>query len=303
MTQREAHRIDAHRVDAHHHVWDLAVRPQTWMVGEALAPITRSFGVDELEPQAAAAGVRASVVVQTVPDATETPELLALAAQADHGGLVAAVVGWVDLTAVDVADRIAALRELPGGGRLSGLRHQVHDEPDPQWLCRDDVRRGVRAVGEAGLVYDLLLRPPHLPAALATVRALPDQLFVVDHAAKPRIAAGRDEPAVNDDWREGIRALAACPNVLCKLSGLLVEADWEHWRAEHLRPYADVVLDAFGTDRVMIGSDWPVCLLAGSYTESLTVYDAAFDALSVEERSSVFAVTAARTYRIDQLPG
>jgi L-fuconolactonase len=265
------------------------------MAGEGFAPISRTFRVDELEPQAGAVGVGASVVVQTVPDPTETLELLTLAAR---GGLVAAVVGWVDLTAADVAERIAALRASPGGDRLAGLRHQVHDEPDVEWLCRPDVRHGVRAVGEAGLAYDLLLRPPYLPAALATVRALPDQLFVVDHAAKPRIAAEQEHPGVNDGWRDGLRALAACRNVVCKLSGLLVEADRAHWRPEHVRPYAEFVLEVFGPERVMVGSDWPVCLLAGSYAQSLTVYDTALDHLSGTEWEQVVAGTAARVYAI-----
>jgi len=285
----------AARVDAHHHVWDLAVRPQPWMVGEQYQPISRSFAVAELHPQAAALGVTASVVVQSVGEPGETPELLALAA-ADP--LVAAVVGWVDLTQPGVGDRVAELVAGPGGGRLSGVRHQVHDEPDPRWLCRDDVRRGLAEIGSAGLVYDLLVRAEQLPASLETVRALPDQLFVVDHAAKPRIAAGRTDPAANDGWREGLLELAREPNVVCKLSGLLVEAPWQDWRTDDVLPYAELVLQAFGPDRVMIGSDWPVCLLAATYQQSLTAYDAAATRLGPAERAMVLAGTATRVYRI-----
>jgi len=217
----------AARVDAHHHVWDLSARPQTWMAGDQYQPIARSFGVAELHPQAAAQGVTASVVVQSVGDPAETPELVALA---ETDSLVAAVVGWVELTRPGVGDRIAQLQAGPGGHRLSGVRHQVHDEPDPRWLCRDDVRRGLAEVGAAGLVYDLLVRAEQLPASLATVRALPDQLFVVDHAAKPRIAAGATDPAVNEGWRAGLLALSGEPNVVCKLS-----ERWS-WRARRPGP-------------------------------------------------------------------
>jgi L-fuconolactonase len=282
------------RIDAHHHVWDLAVRPQTWIDGPALTPLLRTFTVEELTPQAQAAGVSASVVVQTVPVAAETGEFLALAA---GPGPVAAVVGWVDLTATDVADRIAAARALPGGRYLRGVRHQVQDEPDPRWLCRDDVRRGVAAVGAAGLVYDLLVRQPQWEAATATVSALPDQPFVLDHAGKPPVASGQLEP-----WAGWVRELARHQNVTCKLSGLLTEADWRTWTPSRLAPYAQVVLEAFGPERVMIGSDWPVCTLAGDYAASMGGYDQALAGLAPTERAAVERDTAARVYRIGPSP-
>jgi L-fucono-1,5-lactonase len=275
------------RVDAHHHVWDLSVREQSWMVGPELAPIRRSFSIDELEPQAAAAGVTATVLVQTVGLAAETPEFLEVAAGND---LVAGVVGWVDLTAPDVADALAGLKQRPDGEWLKGIRHQVHDEPDVRWLCRDDVRAGLEAVAEAGLVYDLLTKTPHLPAALETVQALPELSFVVDHISKP-VIGGDLEP-----WAAGIRALAAQPNVTCKLSGMVTEASWTDWKVSDLQPYADVVLDAFGPDRVMFGSDWPVCLLAASYAEVVQAAEELTASLTSKERESVFGNTARRVY-------
>ena len=157
-------------VDAHHHLWDLAVRDQPWLADDGLEPLRRTFTVEELARAARPAGVDATVLVQTITDAAETPDLLALAAEHE---LIAGVVGWVDLTADDVAGALVALRELPGGDRLVGIRHQVQGEPDPEWLCRADVRRGLRAVADAGLAYDLLTIPVQLPAAVATVRALP----------------------------------------------------------------------------------------------------------------------------------
>jgi L-fuconolactonase len=276
------------RIDAHHHVWDLAVRDQPWMVGDALAPLRRSFGYADLAGALAEHGIDGTVVVQTVGAPEETPELLALAAGPTA---VAGVVGWVDLTAPDVGNRLAALRAAPGGERLVGIRHQVQDEPDPEWLCRADVRRGLRAVAAAGLPYDLLTLPGQLPAAEATARALPEARFVVDHLSKPPIAAGALEP-----WATRIRALAAHPNVSCKLSGMVTEADWSAWTVDGLRRYADVVLDAFGPARVMFGSDWPVCTLAATYAEVVAAAQALTAQLSEDERAAVFGGTAAAVY-------
>jgi L-fuconolactonase len=277
------------RVDAHHHVWDLGVREQSWMVGSAMDPIRRNFLVDDLAPLAAAADVTQTVLVQTVGLAAETPEFLSVASSNE---LVAGVVGWVDLTADDVEDALAGLLNRPDGVWLKGIRHQVHDEPDVEWLNRADVRRGLAVVAEAGLVYDLLTKTPHLPAAVETVRALPELSFVVDHISKPAI--GEDlEP-----WATGLRDLAAEPNVTCKLSGMVTEASWTDWKVADLKPYADVVLEAFGPDRVMFGSDWPVCLLAATYGEVVDAAEQLTSGLSPAERDQVFGETARRTYHL-----
>ncbi|MFF3391959.1 amidohydrolase family protein [Streptomyces sp. NPDC002669] len=275
-------------VDAHHHVWDLSVRDQDWITGDELAPLRRDFTLADLEPEARAAGVRATVLVQTVTVPGETPEFLALA----HGSdLVAGVVGWCDLTAPDVADTLAALRELPGGDRLVGIRHQVQGEPDPDWLLRPDVRRGLRAVADAGLVYDLVVRAPQLPAAARAAALLPELTFVLDHAGKPPVATGALHP-----WADDLRALAARPNTVCKLSGLVTEADVRSWTVRDLRPYADTVLDAFGPDRLMFGSDWPVCRLAATYQEVVDTARTLLGDLGEDERTRVLATTAERVY-------
>ncbi|MGW2843713.1 amidohydrolase family protein [Streptomyces sp. NPDC001108] len=277
-------------VDAHHHVWELAVRDQDWITGEELAPLRRDFTLADLEPEARAAGVRATVLVQTVTVAEETPEFLALA----HGSdLVAGVVGWCDLTAPDVADTLAALRALPGGDRLVGIRHQVQGEPDPGWLLRPDVLRGLRAVADAGLVYDLVVRAHQLPAAVRAAELVPGLTFVLDHAGKPPIATGEPRP-----WADDVRALAARPNTVCKLSGLVTEADPRGWTVHDLRPYADTVLDAFGPDRLMFGSDWPVCRLAATYGEVVDTAYRLTDTLGENERAQVLATTAERIYRL-----
>lgn len=275
-------------IDAHHHVWDLSVRDQEWITGPEMAPIRRDFSVDDLAPQARAAGVHATVLVQTITVAEETPEFLALA---DGNELVAGVVGWTDLTAPDAADTLAALRRLPGGDRLVGIRHQVQGESDPDWLLRPDVLRGLAAVADAGLVYDLVVQPHQLPAAAEAAARLPRLTFVLDHLGKPPVASGEMEP-----WAADVRALAARPNTVCKLSGLVTEASWSTWTVPGLSPYADTVLDAFGPARLMFGSDWPVCTLAASYAEVVATARALTEGLSEDERRAVFELTACRVY-------
>ncbi|MFI2410290.1 amidohydrolase family protein [Streptomyces sp. NPDC018947] len=280
-------------IDAHHHVWDLGARPQPWITGEALAPLARSFSAADLTAQARAAGVTGTVVVQTVCVPEETPELLALAAGSD---LVAGVVGWTDLTAPDVADTIAALRERPGGDRLVGIRHQVQEEPDPCWLLRPDVRRGLTAVAAAGLVYDLVVTPGQLAAAADAAARLTGLTFVLDHLGKPPIATGELEP-----WGADLRRLAALPNTVGKLSGLVTEAAPGNGRTEDLRPYADIALDAFGPQRLMFGSDWPVCTLRADYTSVVGTADRLTEALGPDEKDAVFHRNALRVYGLTDL--
>lgn len=275
-------------VDAHHHVWDLSVRDQDWISGAELAALRRDFTLVDLAPQARAAGVTATVLVQTVTVPEETPEFLALAADSD---LVAGVVGWTDLTAPDVAETLAGLRAGPGGEYLVGIRHQVQSEPDPRWLERPDVLQGLSAIAEAGLVYDLVVKPHQLAAAVAAAERLPGLTLVLDHIGKPPIASGELDP-----WAQQIRRLAALPNTVCKLSGMVTEADWGSWSVAALTPYADTVLDAFGPARLMFGSDWPVCRLAATYAEVLAAARELTAGLGPAERHDVFTGTAARTY-------
>ncbi|MGV9291378.1 amidohydrolase family protein [Streptomyces sp. NPDC003719] len=275
-------------IDAHHHVWDLTARPQPWITGDALAPLARSFSAADLAAEARAAGVSGTVVVQTVCVPEETPELLALAA---GDGLVAGAVGWTDLTAPDVADAIAALRELPGGDRLVGIRHQVQEEPDPRWLLRPDVQRGLTAVAAAGLVHDLVVRPHQLAAAVEAAARLTGLTFVLDHLGKPPIATGALEP-----WASDLRRLAALPNTVAKLSGLVTETAPGAWRTEDLEPYARTALDAFGPRRLLFGSDWPVCTLRADYTTVVGIADALTAGLSPTEKDAVFGGNALRVY-------
>lgn len=287
-------------VDAHHHVWDLAVRPQPWLdTAPALASLRRSFLLPELIPQAAAADVTATVVVQTVTEPGETPELLALAAT---GPLVAAVVGWTDLTAPGVADALAALASLPGGQHLAGVRHPLLTESDPGWLDRPDVRRGLSALAAAGLTFDLVLRPGQLATAVRAATGLPDLQFVLDHLGNVEV-----RPQPDPAWAADFAALARLPNTVCKLSGIFSvpapagdSGSGQHpdGSATHLRPYLDLALDNFGPDRLMFGSDWPVCTLGASYNAVVSAARALTSDLSESERAAIFGGSARAVYQI-----
>ena len=280
-------------VDAHHHFWDPARFDYPWLT-EELGVIRRRFGPDDLAPIVERAGIDRTILVQTISSVDETRSFLAIAAATP---LVAGVVGWVDLTGPAVGDSIAELAAGEGGSRLVGIRHQVHDEPDAGWLLRPDVSRGIAAVGAAGLLYDLLVRPRELPAALETVRAHPDVAFVIDHLAKPPIKAGELEP-----WLGLLRPFGKLDNVACKVSGLVTEADWGSWSVADLQPFVDGAIEIFGPDRLMFGSDWPVCLLAASYDEVLGAARSATAGLNPLERDQLFGETARRVYRLDR-PG
>jgi L-fuconolactonase len=276
-------------VDAHHHLWDVAEHDYPWMDGPWADPLRRAFTPEDLGAVAVPAGVSATVVVQALEDEAETVDLLAAAAESP---LIAGVVGWVDLTAADVASRLAALRSSPGGEWLVGVRHQVQDEADPEWLLRPDVLQGLAAVGAAGLVYDLLVKPPQLPAAVTVAQRLPQVPFVLDHLAKPDIAAAAWEP-----WASGVAMLAeAGPHVSAKLSGLVTEADWENWTVDQLRPYVDHAVECFGPERLMLGSDWPVCLLAADYGTVVGTAETLLCWLGGPERAAVFGGNARRVY-------
>jgi L-fuconolactonase len=255
-------------------------------MGEELDAIRRRFGPEDLRPLLEATAIDRTVLVQTVAGAGETREFLTMAAEHDFIG---GVVGWVDLLDRRVTEMLDELKAAPGGHKLVGIRHQVHDEADAEWLTRGDVQRGITAVGRAGLAYDLLVRVRELPAAVETARRHPDMRFVLDHAAKPRIASGtRDR-----NWEDAMPSLAQLPNVTCKISGLVTEADWKSWRPDQLRPYIERIVEWFGSERCLFGSDWPVCLLAASYQQVVDLVRSV-----VGDDQNVFGDVAARVYRL-----
>jgi L-fucono-1,5-lactonase len=265
------------------------VRDQPW--ARELPRIYRSFALADLRPSLRANAIDGTVVVETVDSRQETVELLELAAAEPE---VLGVVGWVDLRAEDVAEDLARLRAGSGGGALVGIRHQVQGEQDPDWLARPDVRRGLDAVGAAGLVYDFVVTAPQLAAVIAAVRRHPEVTFVLDHGGKPPIASGALEP-----WRSRIAELAELPNVAVKLSGLHTEAAPDARSVERLAPWAAVMLDAFGPERVLFGSDWPVSTLAGGYGEIVADTAALVASLSPGERAAVFGGNAVHWYHLE----
>jgi len=277
-------------IDAHQHFWDPARADYPWMQDAALGPIRRAFGPDDLAPLLAANGVDATIVVQCRSALDETEAFLAVAVVTPF---VAGVVGWVDLTDAKVGATLDRLRGLPGGDRLVGIRHQVHDEADAGWLARADVRRGLASVIDHGLAYDLLVRSRELPAAIAVARDFPRGRFVLDHVAKPPIATGFDP-----QWAERLAALAACPNVWCKISGLATEASWTDWDAEALRPAIDHAWRCFGEDRLIFGSDWPVCLLAGSYDRIKAAAESCLASLGPATLDKARGANAMRAYQL-----
>jgi L-fuconolactonase len=275
------------RVDAHVHFWGpRELAGYGWMTPEMDA-IRRPFAPDDLRPLLDAHGFDGAVVVQTYSSLDETRGFLALAARIDF---VAGVVGWIDLTSPEVAETVAGLRD----GNLVGVRHQVHDEPDPDWLLRDDVRRGLQALQEAGLAYDVLVKTRELPAALDAARRFPGLPMVIDHIAKPPIASGALEA-----WAERMAPFAELPHVRCKLSGLVTEADWSGWTVDDLRPYADRVADWFGEERLIFGSDWPVCTLAASYGEVVSACEHLLGGLGSSARDRIFGGNAASFYGLE----
>jgi len=275
------------RVDSHQHFWRYDPQEYGW-IDERMSALKRDFLPADLEPQMGAVGFDACVAVQARQTLEETAWLLELA---DRNPFVAGVVGWVDLCAPDVRAQLERFARHP---RLVGVRHIVQGEPDDRFLLRPEFGRGIEALEEFDLAYDILVYPRHLPVATEFVRSFPRQRFVLDHLAKPEIARGEIR-----DWSRGLRALAAEPNVLAKLSGLVTEADWTHWTAGQMRPYLDAAFECFGPSRLMIGSDWPVCTLAGDYGRTMQVVTAYLEGRPVAERAAVLGGNAREFWKLE----
>ena len=272
------------RIDAHQHFWDIHRFQYPWMPpGES--PLRRNYVPQDLEPILKRNRFEGSVVVQANTIIEETLWLLELALEHEF---VRGIVGWVDLTDPRVG---ATLDEFQRHAKFKGVRHLVHDEPDVNWLLRADVIAGLRELARREIPYDLLLRPQHLKIVPGVAEKVPGLRMVVDHLAKPPIAAGR-----MDGWDEDMATVATIPNVYCKLSGMITEADHRGWKAEHLRPYVAHVLKLFGPERLMFGSDWPVCTLAGSWKEVLAAFTQAIGPQPIEVREKLLGGTAEKFY-------
>lgn len=271
-------------IDAHQHFWRYSPAEHVWMTDE-MGALKRDFLPRDLQPLLEPAGIGGTVAVQARQNLEETRWLLDLY---DRHDFIKGVVGWVDLRSPGVKDELDRFAAHPG---LKGVRHVVHDEPDDRFMLAPEFLRGLGFLAEHGLTYDLLLFPRHLRVAVELVKRFPAQNFVLDHIAKPDIKGQRF-----GSWREGLEALAAFPRVRCKLSGLVTEADWQGWKQEHFIPALDAVFEAFGPERLMVGSDWPVCTLAGSYERVMGIVTSYLKGHPEEVREKVLGENARSFY-------
>ena len=277
-------------IDAHHHLWKYSAAEYGWITPQMPA-IKRDFLPEHLEELMHFFGIEGTVAVQARQTLEETAWLLELAGQ--HP-LIRGVVGWVPLT--EGADVARHLERFAGNRKLRGVRHVIQDEPDPRYILRKDFNAGVHALLESKLRYDILIFERHLPAAIEFVDRHPKQVFILDHVAKPRI-----KERILAPWDRNMRELAKRQNVYCKLSGMITEADRASWNASQLKPYVHQIIAGFGWDRVMFGSDWPVCLLAGSYQQVWDALREALGEMTAEQNRNVFGINAARFYGLKGL--
>jgi L-fuconolactonase len=273
------------RIDAHQHFWRYAPETHGW-IDESMVALRRDFLPHDLEPLLNEADIDGCIAVQAQQDSGETEWLLELA---DAHPFIRGVVGWVDLCAPDAPKQLERLASHP---RLCAIRHVVQSEPDG-FMLRAEFQRGIATLAEFGLAYDILIYARQLPEATTLVGAFPDQRFVVDHIAKPGIRAREIR-----EWARDMTALARYPNVQCKLSGMVTEADWDAWTPADFAPYMDVVFDCFGPERLLVGSDWPVCTVAGSYQDVMSVIMSRIDELTARDRAAVLGGNATRFYRL-----
>jgi L-fuconolactonase len=274
------------RIDAHHHLWRYRPADYPW-IGENMGALKRDFLPSDLAPELVAAGIRGTVVVQACQSLEETEWLLSVAKDSKF---IRGVVGWAPIASPAFPE---CLERLRAHASLKGLRHIIQDEPDPHFMQRDDFNRGVSVLADTSLVYDLLVFEKQLPSALEFVDRHPRQIVVLDHIGKPRIKDALMEP-----WRRHIFEMARRENVYCKLSGMVTEADWPNWSIDNLRPYFDVVIEAFGPRRLMAGSDWPVCLLATDYGAWFEILNKFTGALSKSEKEMIFGSVTADVYHL-----
>ena len=272
------------QIDSHQHFWRYDKRRDTWITDQMLI-LKRDFLPDDLIPELRANRMDGSIAVQADQSEQETLFLLELASRFSE---IKGVVGWVNLCSPELPERLEYLSQFE---KLCGFRHVVQSEPDDRYMLRQDFLAGIASLQRIEFTYDILIYPQQLAAAIELAGKFPEQRFVIDHLAKPRIRS-RDI----SDWARSIKTIATNPNVYCKLSGLVTEADWHNWHEPDFKPYLDVVFEAFGPDRLMFGSDWPVCLLAGTYESVKEVVAGYVRNLPIMQQEGVFGLNAVRFY-------
>jgi L-fuconolactonase len=274
------------RLDSHQHFWHYTPAEYLW-ISDRMAALKHDFLPEDLQPLLQSIHFDGCVAVQARQNLEETKWLLELAEKHEF---IKGVVGWVDLCSDKLPGQLQRFASHP---KLTGVRHVVHDEPDDEFMLRPEFRRGISQLREFDLAYDLLLFPKHLKPAVQLVREFPEQPFVLDHIAKPMIAQRLFSP-----WQEDLQQLATFPNVSCKLSGMVTETGWKQWQPDDFRRYMDIVFEAFGTARLMIGSDWPVCTVSGDYKPTMQVVIDFAQQFPIEVRAGILGENCARFYRI-----
>lgn len=274
------------KIDAHQHFWNYDPIRDSW-IDEQMGVLKNDFLPDTLKKEMDQCGIDGCIAIQADQSEEETEFLLDLAVQ---NPFIKGVVGWVDLQAEDIEERLSVLSQ---NNLLKGIRHIVQSESD-HFMQKEEFKRGISALSKFNLTYDILIFPKHLGSALELVNEFPEQPFVLDHIAKPQIKAGLFTP-----WREQIQELAKAANVYCKASGLITEADWLSWHPNHIYPYLDIVFEAFGTNRIMFGSDWPVCMLAGGYEISYELITLYLESFSEQDERKVLGLNAQNFYKLE----
>ena len=281
------------RVDSHHHLWDLEIAQRGWLAGEVLAPINRTFSMNDFYAERASAKIDKSILVQTLSDYDEMKEFFNVAANHDS---VVGVVAWIDISKSDCFENLEKYLDLPGADKLVGIRDGAQGRTDTQWLSSDQVVKNVSQLVQEGLTFDLLVDPPHMAASAKIVKQCPETTFILDHIGKPNI--GKGDNGELKEWSKLIEDLAANQNVFCKVSGMVTEANWKSWEMKDFKRYFDVILNSFGTDRIMFGSDWPVCKLAASYDQVAKLAEFLVAELSATEKEKFWSLNAIKAYGI-----
>lgn len=278
--------MKALRIDSHQHFWNYDLKKHVWM-NDDMKILKTDYLPHNLEPLLKQHNLDGCVAVQANQAEIENDFLLSLSNQNDF---IKGVVGWIDLQADNVAERLEYYQNF---SKMKGFRHIIQDEQDINFMLRPAFMKGVSMLKQFGFTYDILIFAAHLPNTLTFIKALPDQPFVIDHIAKPNIKMGEIEI-----WKKYMRKIASYKNIYCKISGMVTEADWKSWKKEDFIKYLDVVVEAFGTDRIMYGSDWPVCTLAASYDQQFTIIKEYFANFSHSEQESFFGTNASNFYHL-----
>jgi L-fuconolactonase len=282
------------RIDSHHHLWDLSIRPQEWMVGDGMDPVRRNFDADDLRTAISGTKIEKTILVHATTTTDETHELLALA---ETDPTIVGVVGWLQIDSPSAIADCEEYLQAPGASYLKGIRDVAQDLPDSNYLAKAQSIATVQQLGRMGLTYDILTKTPELKAAIELVKACPDVQFVLDHISKPYIAKEEIEP-----WKSLITELAAFENVSCKISGMITEAKWNTWQTRDFVPYVDHIIASFTPQRLMFGSDWPVALLAtSSYSDVVTLAESLTAKFSETENELFWLENAISAYKITKL--